>query len=605
MVLKIPHEERFKKDITENVAAVLNFNPGMNAERALHEVTKEMLANNPYVPPKGCPVNDLPNELLAYIFLVGTRMEEEGDTDDEEDEDEYAQELDLISDPKASLKILGFGPNGDESDEDTEDNDDEDDDEDEFDPVLPFQVLVSHVCRHWREIALESPALWTILNFSEGAPFEKSRVWLERSKGLPLDILIDCTIPEGSDDHPDPIDFDDAGPGAEGIGSQPPRPAGSHGQRYDEEHKDCEHPPPFFSLEDLSTILDLITPHVAHWRSLEVTASLYEYMHILLTRLAHCPAAPLLQVLELHHYEETEDYDTFQPTALNTAFLIFNGIAPNLSEVSLWGVHLDWERSLSFLSGLRDLELAYHARDVRPSFATFSKLLAASPNLRTLTLCLSGPADHIDGENEWTIEPLEVPSLKDLVLCYHDCKYITALMDVLSTPNIHSLALDFDEGDYTEFALRLTEPIRGKSKSILSGLEHLKIAGLPCNERTVDTIFEQLAGLHTLNLNCSGDEEIIFDRLMKSKSYCPNLHTITTTGIQGSKMRQFVEIRRAAGFPVKKVFMSEEDQIDEKEEKWLRANLDSLEFFEPSDSEEELIEIDEDDLDEDGGMDID
>lgn len=598
----LSHEERFKKDITKNVAAVLSSNTGMSAEGALHKVTMEMLSNNPWVPPKGCPVNNLPNELLAYMFLVGTKMEEEEeDAEEGEDEDEYADELDLIDgwedsddeDPKASLKKLGFRHNDDEMDED---------DEDEDEPILPFQVLVSHVCRHWREIALESPALWTNLTFSEGAPFTKSQIWLERSKGLPLDIRIDCTIPDVYDDHPHPHPTE---PSDENSDDEPPRLLGSHGQRYDEDHKDCDHPPPSFSIKDLDTILDLIVPHVAHWRLLEVTASLYDYMYTLLTRLAQCSGAPLLEVLELYHYEDTEDYDTFEPVALNTAFLIFNGIAPKLSDVALWGVHLDWEPSLSFLSGLRDLELAYHAKDVRPSFATFSKILAASPNLRTLSLCLSGPADHVDDDNEWILEPLEIPSLKDLVLCYHDSKYITALVDILSTPNVHSLALDYDEEDYTEFAQRLTKPVRGKSKSILSGLEHLKISGLPCNERTVDMIFEQLAGLQTLNLNCSGDEEIFFDRLMKSKSYCPNLHTITTTGIQGSKMKQFVEARKAAGVPVKKVFMSEEDEVDEKEEKWLRGHLDALEFFEPSDSEEELIDIDEDDLDEDSGMDID
>ena len=46
------------------------------------------------------------------------------------------------------------------------------------DLMLPFQVLVSHVCRHWREIALESPTLWTTLSFTEGSPFEKSSIWI-------------------------------------------------------------------------------------------------------------------------------------------------------------------------------------------------------------------------------------------------------------------------------------------------------------------------------------------------------------------------------------------------------------------------------------------
>ena len=38
--------------------------------------------------PHGTPVNSLPNELLSYIFTLGSEAEEDGDDDDEEDEDE-------------------------------------------------------------------------------------------------------------------------------------------------------------------------------------------------------------------------------------------------------------------------------------------------------------------------------------------------------------------------------------------------------------------------------------------------------------------------------------------------------------------------------------
>jgi hypothetical protein len=443
--------------------------------------------------------------------------------------------------------------------------------------------------------------LWNKLDFTEGPPFAKSKVWIQRSKSSPLDICIDCTEPDEHDYSGD----DDFDSDSESVRA---RTLGSHGDKYDEVHGECPHDPSFFSLDDLNSILDIIIPHVAQWRMLDVSVSYYEYMFTLLPRLASCPSAPLLKTLSLHHYEDAgEDGDedrVFEPPELNTPLLLFNGIAPNLVNVTLWGVPLDWDRSLSFLTGLQDLELAYHAKNVRPSFSTFSRILSASPELRILTLCLSGPAEYNDIDNDWSTDILEIPSLKDLVLCYHEPKYIIALMQLLCTPNVTSLVLDYDGADYSEFVQVLVNPMPGKSKSLLAGLEHLKIAGLPCNNNSAEMFMDQLAGLHTLNLNCTGEEEeIFFDLLWRPsvqsatppKVYCPNLHTISTTGVYGQQMKKFIEARQAAGVPIRKVFMSQGDEVTDSQTQWIKDHVEALEFFEPSD-EEEYIEMDEEDM---------
>jgi hypothetical protein len=63
-----------------------------------------------------------------------------------------------------------------DDEEDSDDEEEEDDEEDE-EPDLAFQVLVSHVCRHWREIALGTHTLWTTLQFSGHLKLEKV-TWL-------------------------------------------------------------------------------------------------------------------------------------------------------------------------------------------------------------------------------------------------------------------------------------------------------------------------------------------------------------------------------------------------------------------------------------------
>src|ERR1700730_3925614 len=67
---------------------------------SLEDHIRNIILCNPYVPPRGdrCPINDLPNELLAHIFVLGS-SDEEGDEEDDmyqenvdEDEDEDEDE---------------------------------------------------------------------------------------------------------------------------------------------------------------------------------------------------------------------------------------------------------------------------------------------------------------------------------------------------------------------------------------------------------------------------------------------------------------------------------------------------------------------------------
>ncbi|KAK0201729.1 hypothetical protein DFS33DRAFT_1015103 [Desarmillaria ectypa] len=601
-----PHQKQFEQDLGAGVAKYMRENPGMTPKNAMERVTSSMLANNPFVPPQGCPINDLPNELLAHIFYVGMKMQEEYEQDgDLEEDDEFQDEIDLMEgwssesedgDVKMGSPQKGKGKRK-QSEKPTETDEEDEEDKDDM-PELPFQVLVSHVCRRWREVAVEEPSLWTTLAFSYNTPIEKSKFWIERSKGLPLDIVIDCTTPDGweeSEGHGDEDEDEDEAmyDVQDSSSAQAVADASDHAQA-----------PPCLSKDDLAAIFDLLLPHVERWRLLEVSVSEYESIYTVMKRLAVCPGAPMLEALQLYHYEDCEDYDVFRPTEFREPLLLFQGNIPKLKDLALWGVHIDWDASLSFLRDLRDIELAYHANDVRPSLETFARFVHTSPELHTLSLCLSGPAVPSD---QWGTDLISIPSLNDLVLAHHEPEYIRSLLPILSVPNVQHLALDFDSADYTEFVKILLQPQAGQKKSLLEGLEHLKIGGLPCDSQHQAALLSQLGNLRSINLNAFGEEEEqLFDALLDSacgtkasgqKVLCPNLHTVTTTGISGKKMRTFVEARKRADAPISKVLMSERDDVEEKDEKWLSGHLEEFEFFEPSDSEEELIEIDDDEID--------
>ncbi|KAF9013503.1 hypothetical protein BDQ17DRAFT_1343546 [Cyathus striatus] len=579
-------EKQAQDDLSSSLAKIMEENPGFTKDQAWQKLRDDMLANNPFVPPKeGCPVNRLPPELLASIFRLGKQMQEEehGVIEDEDEEaDNYKSIIDSVWEEKntqegdkkeKSMTRVLVDASEDEIafSEDSEMYDT--DEEDESETELPFQL--------WRSVALGTPTLWTTLAFNESPQFEKSQAYIERAKGSPLDIVINASIPEDwqESDHPDHPDYqpsdleseEDEGDFCEHhqtvhkhprrFRSAPPQqgsdPSGKRKGKGKEEETELSRPEvPFLSQKEVSTILDIICPIVSQWRIFEFNASLYSYIYLLLERLETLPAAPILEVLQIYHYEDCDEYEAFSPPELAKSFLPFNGNIPRLKEIALWGVHLDWDRSVIFLQGLHDLELAYHAKDVRPSWSTFCTIIANCPDLRTLSLCLS--------DDEWTPSPLEIPSLK------------TSANPRASSQGCSTLKLldyrDLPEGDEESQPGSSNVP---SASSATAGSSSAALSSAPPS---------------------SGP-----------KIYCPQLETLTVNGISGDRLKLLVEKRKELGHPLKKMCIPEEAEMEEEDEEWLRQNLESLEYFEPSDydtDEEMELEPDEGDIDSDDDGDV-
>ncbi|KAI8978677.1 hypothetical protein BD414DRAFT_465679 [Trametes punicea] len=512
------------------------------------------LSSNPFVPPKDgrCLINQLPSELLSHIFTLGWTPER----DQEPDEDDF------------------------------------EDDEEEKERKLPFNVLVSHVCARWRAVALENPLLWSHIRFVGDPPFDRATTYLERAKSAPLAITIDRTVDDGDD-----FSVSD-----------------------DASHTPEDNDP---DLSIIGGIMDLITPRVAHWQALQIMVSFYPHMHRALQALSAAGPAPMLEVLQLYHYEDTDEHLNFkQPELREQPFRLFGGVAPRLTHVALWGVHLPWAKEESpFLTGLTDLELAYHARDVRPTFYQFSRILRSSPDLRTLTLCLSCPAgtpadwpaagmpeeEPEEGAMDLDVAaPLVLPKLTDLVLAYLEPQYLLSLLPRLLLPALTSLALDLEDEDYTDVLAYLASPRgpRREARSLLSNLTSLKVASMPASEAAVRDAYRQLDKLVALNLNVTYLADYWVDLLFPQADageplLLPRLESLTTTGVDGMRMRELVEARKARGRPLRTVLMNQDDDVTMEDEVWLGKNVDRFEYFEGSDEEEvdmieEIFEDDED-----------
>ena len=481
-------------------------------------------------------------------------------------------------------------------------------------------MLVSHICQRWRTVVIETSTLWTHLSFAEGRPFDKSRTWLERSKECVLDIELDCTVEEGADsgesddlpdassnDENDDVDGHEKRVAPEDRAAQPGdlAPVKTKARRF----------PGRVSPAGLPIVRDLILPHAWRWRTFELMVNDYQIMYGILSTLSSIPEAAQLQVLRLYHYDDNDDYDHFRPSHLKQPFAPFRGRAPKLDQLALWGVHVDWQ-ACDFLQGLEELELAYHAKDVRPPYETFARILQRSPDLHILTLCASGPAGDPE---DWPTDAIELPSVKHLVLAFVEPSYASALMKRLVFPNLSTLALDFDSGDYSSFLAQLARPPAAaaaahhhtttttqRHRSLCHNLVDLKISGMQCTKSALATFYAALVNLASLNLNCYHLPRHFFQYLFPyvrdtdelEGCYLPKLETLSTSGIDGAEMRQL--LRQRIEVPLKHVLMDSAADVDIKEEAWLRQNVETFDFFDGSDDEDDdddpITELDEQEM---------
>jgi len=525
-----------------------------------------------------CPIDDLPDELLSYVFQIGVEKEREewdeesessSDDDEWEDVDDDDDDSDGTSDDGTSANSSDLTlsrPLSAITDSDLQ--------VEQSRVSLPFQVLVTHVCQRWRSVALDSHRFWTVLAFRKHPKLEQAKEYISRSNGLPLTIDLDCSTDDDTLDI-EGLDLSDTS----------------------EDGKDL------LSLEELGQILDLLETAISHWGKFVFHSSGYDYVHLLMSRLEKFPAAPRLESFQVHIYED-EDEIAFIPAEQEIRYLPFHGQAPNLKEAVFWGIHIDWEGALpNFLRGLRDLELSFLKNFERPSYTVFAEIIKNSPELHTLTLSRAGPVlpDGVafDSDEAWGPVPLTIPSLTELVLQYHEPKYAAALVQHLDLPNVTHLLLDFDEEDYSGFVQTLAKPTKGRDQSLLWQISHLKVSGLPCDIASVESLLSQLVSLKSLNLKiCGPEEEVIYDKLVNPqartwmsgslvdipKKFCPKLEEITTTGLDGESIKALVIARRDAGVPLKKVHMAVSHNISTDDELWIRDNVEELRFYEPSDS---------------------
>ena len=143
--------------------SLAKYNPGSNID----------MKNNPYFAPADgrCLINDLPAELLSQIFLLGAQWEAETEEDLDDECDSYCSGHSLSDDESDTASQRSRQSRGSS-----------------FERHLPFELLVTWICKRWREVAIETPTLWSSIVFEYPFNLKKAEEYLGRAKGAPLDI---------------------------------------------------------------------------------------------------------------------------------------------------------------------------------------------------------------------------------------------------------------------------------------------------------------------------------------------------------------------------------------------------------------------------------
>jgi hypothetical protein len=288
------------------------------------------------------------------------------------------------------------------------------------------QLLVSHVCHEWREIALNQPLLWSNVDFITLSAAGATEI-LARAKSVPL--YLDARFPH---------------------------------RRWDD-----------IQFGTFRKELQARVPYVCH---ISINAKLLHLHKILGGLVSPAPTLEYLSLFSCEGYQKNG-----RGGRLFVSNTLFNGSAPRLSCLKLFQYKISWNTLL--LKGLRHLEI--RSPIARPKLATWLDALDAMTQLKMLVLHSASPI-AASQDNVRVKHNVTLPSLTHLNILTSpaNCALILAHLDLPALTALSvTVYLRSPDSNHIEALLpRLTRHSHGpqdtrplQSVLICNGRKHAKI----------------------------------------------------------------------------------------------------------------------------------
>jgi hypothetical protein len=413
---------------------------------------------------------------------------------------------------------------------------------DEIDKRLPFEVVVSHINRRWRKVAIDLGSLWCTIRCSFISPFDMLDVYLARSKGRLLDIELAM----------DQLQF-------------PPGPRAVKHER-----------------EKLAFCLSKLTVHVDRWHEFTATSNSHAIIQIIIDEF-HILSAPNLVYLaislaEQSYFRLVDVYEHLTP--------IFLGGAPRLSYFKCYSVTLEdcWPP----MGALTDLVLGYSEVAQLPPLTSYLFHRLLTHNLPLTNIQLVGCV--VDVQNN--ILPIELPHLisldvdigMELDLAIDEI-YTHKIFSAISAPALTSLTLSgASDGPINAFTSALQN---SRQLPKYPALTHLKFFYGDCNRISRELVDTLPSIVHLSLIQCSNT---IY--MLASLSSCdsevedtpipwPKLQTITVDHCDFAiewipSLRGLVNARNGCGHPLKSITVRLRRRDDDSEMLFREAQAEAL-----------------------------
>ncbi|KAA1479734.1 hypothetical protein DENSPDRAFT_203085 [Dentipellis sp. KUC8613] len=413
---------------------------------------------------------------------------------------------------------------------------------------------ISHTCRRWRHIVTSIPALWNSIDVFRGRSGRRSQALhiqshLQYSNTLPLDIAM----------H-------------------------------------------YISLEDLTRFAALLA-QTGRWRSLSLVAQRPEDTTKILTILTNF-SAPNLRTLIIDCLQADDptrfgpkDYEKRCAVARDVRPLTKNGTMPlRLQTLSVSGAQLDWRRpafrGITHLKLTRAFDL-YH----NPKLNDMLDFIAAFPDLKTLELECTLTGLEIEFEPDRAGPPIELKKLEHFQLHAYSQEDTVDVMCELLMPNLRTMSLSLQDGEYTTLLEEMLEPYESTDRSVLATIQGLEIDAWDCQQENVSCqeLYEELENVRVLVVTGSfgtPDKGWMADVIALTDTYrhsapgtfpqiLPRWTTAVIWGANINNLAPLVAARIAAGFPLRKLFVQTDHVLPPSHVNWLARHVEVFGTFDP------------------------